>query len=250
MCVFSNILIIEQDSLLAVSNAHEGRIAVPSPTPNATEYTRQLFPKLTDKQVVEAAYQYTSLNETFPTSFDQVMAILGESMCNRNFKFEPSSNCYQHTSFVLLIHSFKPSKGARIRYILAFIRFCSRSNCHTQGEFAIQPANHGDDLYYYFPSCVTCIFDGGAEAKFHNTDFINAFVQPFFSFAKSGDPNAKYDSTNITPPWKLWSSNHSEILFNKTDAGVPDIRSITTDSGLLERCALVNRSLDLMIKVC
>ncbi|KIM79159.1 hypothetical protein PILCRDRAFT_823745 [Piloderma croceum F 1598] len=40
--------------------------------------------------------------------------------------------------------------------------------------------------------------------------------------------------------WKVsthWSSNNTEMLFNKTSANEPDIWAISTDAGLLERCA-------------
>jgi hypothetical protein len=59
------------------------------------------------------------------------------------------------------------------------------------------------------------------------------------NFVISLDPNTKFDLTDPTPAWDHWSSNHTEMLFNKTTAGEPDIRAVSTDPGLLERCEYV-----------
>lgn len=54
------------------------------------------------------------------------------------------------------------------------------------------------------------------------------------------DPNVKSAST-ITPRWEVWAGE-VEMLFNKTEAGAPDIRPVKTSSALLERCKLVIKS--------
>nr|GAT46603.1 predicted protein [Mycena chlorophos] len=61
-----------------------------------------------------------------------------------------------------------------------------------KAQFAIPPALHGDDVSYYFPS-----FDafGTPTPRFNNTDFINAFVSGFLSFAVNGNPNDKLAPT-------------------------------------------------------
>lgn len=51
------------------------------------------------------------------------------------------------------------------------------------------------------------------------------------------DPNSKFDPANISPNWNKWSSSYTEMLFNKTESNQPDIRAISTNHGLLERCA-------------
>jgi len=82
-----------------------------------------------------------------------------------------------------------------------------------KGEFAIPPANHGNDIPWYFTS-----YDSAAL----NTPFQKAFSQGFLAFAMSLDPNDKFDSTNITPNWPMWSSGigtGSEMLFNMTSSG-------------------------------
>ncbi|KAJ7692101.1 Alpha/Beta hydrolase protein [Mycena rosella] len=86
-----------------------------------------------------------------------------------------------------------------------------------KGEFAIPPGLHGNDIVYYFP--------GTATPPFNNTVFINAFAQSFTSFAISLDPN-----------WSLFDVGNTEMLFNETAAGAPDVRPITTSNALLERC--------------
>ncbi|KIM79125.1 hypothetical protein PILCRDRAFT_568262 [Piloderma croceum F 1598] len=97
-----------------------------------------------------------------------------------------------------------------------------------KGEFAIPPGNHGDDAVYYF-------LDN--NPPFNNTDFIKSFSQSFMNIAISLDPNIKFDPTNPTPAWNHWSSDDTEMLFNKTSTDGPDIRAVRTDSRLLERCA-------------
>ncbi|KAF8879332.1 Alpha/Beta hydrolase protein [Gymnopilus junonius] len=96
-----------------------------------------------------------------------------------------------------------------------------------KGEFAIPPAFHGSDLAYYFPS--------GSPPPFQNQDFINAFAESFMNFARFLDPNVKWNPMDVTPTWKLWNGSN-EMLFNSTDTGAPDIRSIKTSAMLLERC--------------
>ncbi|KAJ7122163.1 Alpha/Beta hydrolase protein [Mycena epipterygia] len=97
-----------------------------------------------------------------------------------------------------------------------------------KGEFAIPPALHDRDIPYYFPSRSTPPFD--------NTAFIDAFAQSFISFAISLDPNIKVDPTTITPTWDLFGVGNTEMLFNKTDAGMSVVHTITTSNALLERC--------------
>ncbi|THH19416.1 hypothetical protein EW146_g1763 [Bondarzewia mesenterica] len=61
-------------------------------------------------------------------------------------------------------------------------------------------------------------------------------VASFFSIAISLNPNVHLNSANITPEWNSWSRNHTEMLFNKTVAGVPDVRHFKTSPELLQRC--------------
>ncbi|KAL0567354.1 hypothetical protein V5O48_014639 [Marasmius crinis-equi] len=99
-----------------------------------------------------------------------------------------------------------------------------------KGQFAVPPALHGDDVNYYFPT--------GRTPSFNNTDFQKALSESYLAFVISLDPNAKFDS-NITPEWNKFSDGQSEMLFNKTSANAPDVRVITTDQALLERCRCV-----------
>ncbi|KAJ6563667.1 Alpha/Beta hydrolase protein [Mycena vulgaris] len=97
-----------------------------------------------------------------------------------------------------------------------------------KAEFAIPPGQHANDVPYYWPSTTT--------PPFNNQVFIDAFAQIFTSFALSLDPNLKVDPTTITPPWKRWDIEHTEMLFNKTEDGVPVVKTIVTSDALLERC--------------
>ncbi|KAF7317243.1 COesterase domain-containing protein [Mycena chlorophos] len=100
-----------------------------------------------------------------------------------------------------------------------------------KGEFAIPPALHGNDVAYYFPN--------GVAPPFNNTQFIDAFAQSFTSFIINLDPNKKVSDT-ITPHWAKYSVNGTQMLFNETSEGKPEVVSIGTDSSLLERCSFWN----------
>ena len=87
---------------------------------------------------------------------------------------------------------------------------------------------HGDDIAYYFGN--------GTAPPYANPVFDKAFAEAFLDFAISLTPNVKWDSTNVTPAFAPWVGSHSEMLFNKTAGGAPDIRRVQTDSGVLKRC--------------
>ncbi|EGN99178.1 hypothetical protein SERLA73DRAFT_90445 [Serpula lacrymans var. lacrymans S7.3] len=99
-----------------------------------------------------------------------------------------------------------------------------------KGEFALPPGNHGQDIPYYFTS-----YPPGPS--YDNTQFITSFSQSFMSIVRDLNPNAKFDPSNTTPPWTMWNQGNSEMLFNVTETGTPEIRTYTTDEALLERCA-------------
>ncbi|KAJ7169386.1 Alpha/Beta hydrolase protein [Mycena crocata] len=85
---------------------------------------------------------------------------------------------------------------------------------------------------YYFP--------GKSSPSFNNIAFIDAFAQSFRSFAISLDPNIKVDPSTITPQWDAWGGEHTDMLFNKTESGVPVVQPIITSNGLLGRCRCVH----------
>ncbi|KAG1902801.1 Alpha/Beta hydrolase protein [Suillus fuscotomentosus] len=99
-----------------------------------------------------------------------------------------------------------------------------------KGEFAIQPGLHGNDVAYYFTS-----FSGGPA--YNNSQFITAFSNSFMAMAMSETPDDRYTPGDITPSWRPWRSDLTEMMFNETSAGAPDIYTFKTDSALLERCA-------------
>ncbi|KAF8442075.1 Alpha/Beta hydrolase protein [Boletus edulis BED1] len=99
-----------------------------------------------------------------------------------------------------------------------------------KGLFAIPPAYHAQDLLYYF---------NRQHPPYNNTEFINAFSQSFISLAKYYDVNVKFDPDNITPYWNEYYIGETEMLFNRTEAGVPVVEPIRTDPELNERCAYV-----------
>ncbi|KAG1875719.1 Alpha/Beta hydrolase protein [Suillus subluteus] len=99
-----------------------------------------------------------------------------------------------------------------------------------KGEFAIPPGLHGSDVAYYFTS-----YGGGPP--YNNSQFITAFSNSFMAMAMFETPDDRYTPGDITPSWTSWQYDLTEMKFNKTLAGVPDIYTFKTDSALLERCA-------------
>ncbi|KAF5379722.1 hypothetical protein D9615_005696 [Tricholomella constricta] len=99
-----------------------------------------------------------------------------------------------------------------------------------KSEFAVPPGGHGNDVAYYYPSGTP----NGAP-PFNNPAFVKAFSQSFMDFAMALNPNVKSDTSSITPRWGLWAGDN-EMLFNRTEGGLPDIRAIKTSRALLERC--------------
>jgi len=79
----------------------------------------------------------------------------------------------------------------------------------------------------------------GWTRPYDNADFVKSFIQSFMNIIISENPNTKFDPTNPTPTWNNWSSDHTEILFNQTTAGEPDIRAVSTDPGLFKQCKYV-----------
>ncbi|KAJ7149819.1 Alpha/Beta hydrolase protein [Mycena crocata] len=181
-------------ALLAVTNEFEGNIAVnQSTTVTAAQYAFELFPGFSRVEAAAVRMVYEDLG----TPLSQINAVVGESI-------------FVCPTYSLLRafpgHAFK-------------------------GEFALPPALHGDDVWYYFPTTF--------PPPFNNTAFIDAFAQAFTSFAISLDPNVKVDPATITPRWKLWDRGHVEMLFNKTEGGVASVHPIKTSNALLERCRCV-----------
>ncbi|KAJ7455064.1 Alpha/Beta hydrolase protein [Mycena latifolia] len=188
-------------ALLSVTNAFEGTIFVNPSTTNATQYALDLYPNFGPAQADRVGALYAGLG----TQLFQSNAV------------------YRESTFICPTYDLLRAFSGR-----AF-----------KGEFAVPEALHGRDLPYYFPSIGIDVPELDFPI-FNNTAFINAFAQSFISFAISLDPNIKVDPTTITPPWRKWSSGHMEMLFNKTDADVPDVRPVRTSDALLERCAFWN----------
>ncbi|KAL0950288.1 hypothetical protein HGRIS_010267 [Hohenbuehelia grisea] len=76
---------------------------------------------------------------------------------------------------------------------------------------------------------------------FNNSDFLNAFQQSFLSTALSLNPISGRTQPTITPSkWSPWAHEYTEMLFNKTEADLPVIRSVSTNQSVLDRCAFWN----------
>ncbi|KAG2358500.1 Alpha/Beta hydrolase protein [Suillus spraguei] len=97
-----------------------------------------------------------------------------------------------------------------------------------KGEFAIPPGLHGYDIPYYFTSELP---------SYNNSQFITSFSNSFMAMAMFETPDHRYTPGDITPSWSSWQDGLTEMKFNKTFAGAPDVHTFKTDSALLERCA-------------
>ncbi|KAF7343207.1 Carboxylic ester hydrolase [Mycena venus] len=194
------------DILLSITNSNEGFILVNQTWEyDVTEYAQNLFPLLGFKQSKVIASAYQSLG----TPLEQVTAIMGESLFV----------CPTY----LLLEAF-PGE--------------SYKSVSMQGELAIPPGYHGDDLYYYFPSYTAFPFP--RPKTYNNTAFINAFNQGFLSFAANLDPNSKL-RPSTTPHWRMWSKAtdlNVEMVFNRTEEGEPWIEERPSPYALLNRCEL------------
>ncbi|KAG0700092.1 Alpha/Beta hydrolase protein [Suillus ampliporus] len=101
-----------------------------------------------------------------------------------------------------------------------------------KGEFAIPPGLHENDILYYFTSLY--YYFGSA---YNNSQFTTAFSNSFMAMVMHETPDDRYTPGDITPSWTSWRNGATEMMFNETSAGVPDIYPFKTDIAVLERCA-------------
>ncbi|KAJ7645150.1 Alpha/Beta hydrolase protein [Mycena polygramma] len=83
--------------------------------------------------------------------------------------------------------------------------------------FAVPPGIHGTDVSFYFPSLPIDVPWVGRRV-YNNTYFVDAFAQSFMAFVVSD---------TILPRWDRWDpAGRAEMLFNRTDAGLPDLSQV------------------------
>ncbi|THU80318.1 alpha/beta-hydrolase [Dendrothele bispora CBS 962.96] len=190
--------------VLTISNTFEGTIFINPNVTSLTEFVKGLFPTLSEETVTDVVETYSGSNSTADTSvFDIAAQIYGES----------TFTCPTY-------------------YLLDAFQGLSY-----KGLFAIPPALHADDVFYYFTS-----LNRSSPPVYNNTDFDKAFPQSFLAFATSEelDPNDKFDE-NILPEWPLWNGSAvndmpQEMLFNRTEDFKPVVQVFETDEDLLRRC--------------
>jgi len=189
------------DSLLAITNAFEGRIFVnPATVDSLTHYATNAIPTLSPADIQRVVQMYSSI-PGITTALDQAIALQGE--------------------LVFICPTY---------YLLD--AFGSRSH---KGVFAVSPGDHTQDIPYYFNTGGVSFTNAPV---FKNPAFIASFSQIFSDMTVSGDVNRKVSTANITPFWPAWSANHTEMLFNSTaDFKTPVIHTFATDPKLLARCA-------------
>ncbi|KAJ7189181.1 Alpha/Beta hydrolase protein [Mycena filopes] len=199
---------INGEAILSVTNAFEGVKFVNQTTPaNATKLALEVFPNFGPPEADRVGSLYAGLG----TPLFQENALMGESI------------------FICPTYLLLRAFGSRaFKVDSQHAKSGESSPRFLQAEFAIPPAQHANDLPYCWPSTTT--------PPFNNQPFIDAFAQSFTSFAISLNPNNKVDSTTMTPPWARWAEGHTEMLFNRTEEGVPVVRTFETDGALLRRC--------------
>ncbi|KAK7461054.1 hypothetical protein VKT23_008982 [Stygiomarasmius scandens] len=183
---------------LAFSNSFEGVIFTEPAVNDVLEFVKNLFPEISDDTATQIVATYPQSNS-------------GASV------FDVAAQIYGESTFICPTYYFLDAVQGR----------------SYKGQFAIPPALHGDDVFYYFTS-----LQRPSPPIFNNTDFQKAFTQSFLTFASSADldPNDKFDE-NIVPEWPIWDkTNAEEMLFNRTDDFQPIVQVIKTDEGLLTRC--------------
>jgi len=72
---------------------------------------------------------------------------------------------------------------------------------------------------------------------YNNTQFITAFSNSFMAMVMYETPDNRYTPGDITPSWNSWRNGFTEMMFNETSLGAPDVYTFKTDEALLERCA-------------
>lgn len=115
-----------------------------------------------------------------------------------------------------------------------YISWYSSSLSHFYHALSSLLTYHADDVAYYFPTTPPA-----GNSAYHNPAIAAAFSQSFMNVVLGLDPNAKFDRANLTPHWDTWSSNTTEMMFNRTAINKPDTREIQTHPTMLKRCACV-----------
>jgi len=190
------------DVLLVVTNAHEGALFTDPQKLSLNNFTLEtyitsMFPRLDKKQVKKAVLLYSALDT-------DVGYLAGEVM------------------------------GEAIFTCPAYNMLDAYSDKSTwKGLFAVPPGGHGQDLNYIFRDA--SVF--GQPASYHNSDFQNSFRQIFLGTVVNQNPNSPIISLVLTPRWAQYDIKRTEMVFNKTEEDVPDVKTFETDAGLLERCA-------------
>ena len=109
---------------------------------------------------------------------------------------------------------------------------------------------YGDDISYYFPQYVVessgCVnISKPSEAivdQFHVSTIASSSTIPAFL-----DLNIKWDLSNTLPQWPQWMEEDPvEMLFNRTEMGVPIFQLKKTSERLRNRCEWVLATFSLL----
>ena len=198
--------------MLSVTNSFEGSIFVDQSTSNTVQvadYVSQLFPNFGPEQSSAAAAQYAGSG----TNIFQAVAIMGECGCPCSDAYRPNLDLRPTAIFIcptyFLLRAFdgraykvgvSPPPPSHFNIFIQFFQFF-------QGEFAVPPAFHGQDITFYLP------------------DF------QFFSFGEDTTKNVSRRSSRMT----LESLNGASPKPFNVETGAPDVRLVTKSSVLLER---------------
>ena len=142
--------------LLSVTNANEGYIFVDSthPPTNLTDYVLELFPLIDSTTAQTIVQQYENV-PTLTNVSSRTVAIM-ECKCDMTHCRLPCLIRLQQYSSAQHTDSCRRLERMRIRYLISFLieRSTGPMANRVQGEFAVPPAIHAEDLAYYFPTYV------------------------------------------------------------------------------------------------
>ncbi|KAF5342611.1 hypothetical protein D9611_001408 [Ephemerocybe angulata] len=183
---------INKANILALTNSNEGTLFVNPNVTSIEDYIAALLPTLPSEQVKTAASQYSGSG----SAAEQAASVYGESL------------------FICPTYNLLRALNGKVY----------------KGEYAVPPALHGDDLFYYFPTA------SETGPSFNNPDFVNTFAGLYLDFAVTGKPNANRPGSLLPPTWPTWSEGSpKQVVFNRT-GDAPAIALENSPDALLERC--------------
>lgn len=131
-----------------MTNTNEGELFVNASTANTVQtpsYIANLFPRLSLEKAQEGAKLYVDLG----TPIQQANTVMAEGTCHLSvLRYLTLSSAIFVCPTYLLLKGFRSRPTFKVILLLpVLIQFLN-----LQGEFAIPPGSHGNDVAYYIPT--------------------------------------------------------------------------------------------------